>query len=67
MHEGWLEESYLETAERCYAAALKSVDTFGLVRNVCGAPSFDRPGVAPEGQAFFILMNTAREKLRARE
>ena len=65
--EGWLEESYLSAAERCFTAALREVDAFGLVRNVCGAPSFDRPGVAPEGQAFFILMNAVREKLWARE
>ena len=35
------------------------VDRFGFVRNVCGAPTFDRPGVAPEGQAFFIMMEAA--------
>ncbi len=36
------------------------VDDYGLVRNVCGMPSFDHPGVAPEGQAFYILMEAAR-------
>ena len=67
VREGWLDAHYLETAERCFAAALREVDRFGLVRNVCGAPAFDRPGVAPEGQAFFILMHAAREKLYGRK
>jgi hypothetical protein len=33
------------------------------VQDVCGLPFFDKPGVAAEGQAFFILMETAREAL----
>ena len=67
VREEWLDEEYLEPAERCFAAALREVDRFGLVRDVCGAPAFDRPGVAPEGQAFFMLMHTARERLQARK
>lgn len=59
--EGWLEESSLPLAERSREAALASVDAYGLVQDVCGLPYFDRPGVAAEGQAFFILMETARE------
>ena len=60
--EGWLEESYLPYAEKSRAAALASVDAYGLVQDVCGLPFFDKPGVATEGQAFFVLMETAREK-----
>ena len=59
--EGWLEESYLPYAEKSRAAALASVDAYGLVQDVCGLPFFDKPGVAAEGQAFFLLMETARE------
>ena len=57
---GWLASTWLDGAEKARAAALRAVDRFGLVRGVCGAPHFDRPGVAPEGQAFFILMEAAR-------
>ncbi len=60
---GWLDEALLPYAEKARAAALAEVDAYGLVRNVCGAPSFDKPGVAPEGQAFHILMEAAREPL----
>ena len=59
---GWLDAAYVEKAERIYAAVQAEVDRFGLVRNVCGMPTFDHPGVAPEGQAFYILMETARSE-----
>ena len=60
---GWLDAALLPHAEKARAAALAEVDRYGLVRNVCGAPHFDRPGVAPEGQAFHVLMEAAREPL----
>ena len=60
---GWLSGEYLPRAEKARAAALAEVDAYGLVRNVCGAPHFDHPGVAPEGQAFHILMEAARADL----
>lgn len=60
---GWLDASLLMAAERARTAALAEVDGYGLVRNVCGAPHFDKPGVAPEGQAFHILMEAARARL----
>ena len=57
---GWLSPELLNAAKRCRAVAEASVDDRGFVRNVCGAPRFDAPGIAPEGQAFFILMESAR-------
>ena len=57
---GWLDAALLPHAEKSRAAALAEVDRYGLVRNVCGTPHFDRPGVAPEGQAFHLLMEAAR-------
>lgn len=61
--EGWLDRAYLSAAERIRSAAHGCVDTFGLVRPVCGMPTFDKPGVAAEGQAFFILMESAAARL----
>ena len=61
--EDWLDAALLPHAEKARAAALAEVDQYGLVRNVCGAPYFDKPGVAPEGQAFHMLMEAARKKL----
>ena len=60
IRSGWLPDSYKPEAGRLRNAALAKVDGFGLVRGVCGAPSFDKPGVAAEGQSFHLLMEAAR-------
>jgi hypothetical protein len=44
-------------------AAHKKVDPFGIVQGVCGAPNFDHPGTATEGQACFLLMEAAYNDL----
>lgn len=56
---GWLPPAYKNHADRMRAAAYRKVDADGFVRGVCGAPAFDRAGTAPEGQAFFLLMEAA--------
>ena len=62
---GWLDKSYVESAERMREAAGGKVDRYGLVQGVCGVPDFDRSYVAPEGQAFFLLMEAAWRELAA--
>jgi unsaturated rhamnogalacturonyl hydrolase len=56
---GWLPGHYQEKADQMRAAVHLKVDATGYVQGVCGAPTFDRAGTAPEGQAFFILMEAA--------
>ncbi|MGZ5469488.1 MAG: glycoside hydrolase family 88 protein [Candidatus Aminicenantales bacterium] len=56
---GWLPKSYIQEAEIMRRAATSKVDELGYVRDVCGSPTFERPGIATEGQAFFILMEAA--------
>jgi unsaturated rhamnogalacturonyl hydrolase len=60
---GYLDSSYLGKAEKMRKAANDHVDNLGYVQNVCGLPNFDRPYVAPEGQAFYLLMETAARDL----
>lgn len=55
----WLSKEYAIQADTLREAVLKKVDKIGLVQGVCGAPTFDKAGVAPEGQAFFLLMEAA--------
>lgn len=55
--------AYNPLADRMREAAHTKVDEDGLVHDVCGAPSFDHPGVSPEGQAFFLLMEAAHHLL----
>ena len=63
---GWLDAGYLAHANRMRQAAHDKVDAYGLVQGVCAAPHFDRPGTAPEGQAFFLLMEAAYTDYQAR-
>jgi unsaturated rhamnogalacturonyl hydrolase len=56
---GWLPTTYRERADKMREAAHQKVDDRGYVQGVCGAPRFDRAGTAPEGQAFFLLMEAA--------
>jgi rhamnogalacturonyl hydrolase YesR len=60
---GYLASAYLEKAETMRKAANAQVDSLGYVQKVCGVPNFDRPYVAPEGQAFYLLMETAAKDL----
>ncbi len=56
---GWLPAAYKAHADNMRNAVHQKVDDSGYVQGVCGAPTFDRPGIAPEGQAFFLLMEAA--------
>jgi len=56
---GYLDKSYLVRAELMRKAANDRVDNLGYVQEVCGCPHFDRLYVAPEGQAFYLLMEAA--------
>jgi rhamnogalacturonyl hydrolase YesR len=60
VQDGWLGRRYLDHAEKMRAAAHAKVDKFGYVQDVCGAPQFNAPGRATEGQAFFLRMEAAR-------
>lgn len=60
---GWLESSYLESANKMRKAAHLQVDNLGFVQGVCGSPDFNHAGTACEGQAFYLLMETSYQKL----
>jgi rhamnogalacturonyl hydrolase YesR len=63
---GWLDGSYLNYGLKMRKAAYSKVDSFGLVQGVCGAPNFNKPGTATEGQAFFLLMEAAYRDMQIR-
>lgn len=54
----WLPDELLKETGSIRKAIHAQVSHYGFVQNVCGAPSFDKPGIAPEGQAFFLLMES---------
>lgn len=61
--EKWLDQSYLDYAYNMRNAAHQKVDKYGYIQDVCGAPFFESPGRATEGQAFFLLMEAAYNNL----
>lgn len=63
VHAGRLGGEYLSKADRMREKIYEKVDELGLVQGVCAAPTFDYPGTAPEGQAFFLLMEAAYNDL----
>lgn len=60
---GWLSPDYLPAADRMRLAARAKIDRHGLIQGAAAAPSFDKPGVSPEAQAFFVMMENAALKL----
>jgi len=62
---GWIAGGYKARADKMREAARAKVDALGLVQDVCGSPTFEAPGTATEGQAFFLLMEAARRDLGA--
>ncbi len=59
MAEGWLEREWEAKAELLRSAANQKMNAYGFICGVCGAPTFDKPGISPEGQAFYLLMENA--------
>jgi rhamnogalacturonyl hydrolase YesR len=57
--QGWLPDRLINGVEKTRQAIQKHVTPYGFVTEVCGAPHFNSSGMAPEGQAFYILMETA--------
>ncbi|MEV0130179.1 glycoside hydrolase family 88 protein [Dactylosporangium sp. NPDC050688] len=63
--DGWLPPSYAEVGRSLLAAVAPLVTADGLVTQVCGAPTFDRPGTSAEAQAFHLLATAAAARLEA--
>ena len=63
INKGYLERQYLKKANLMRKAANDKVDQYGFVQDVCSAPHFNKPGISPEGQAFYLLMEAATNKM----
>jgi len=59
---GWLPREYEKAARSLRQAVSGKVDRFGLVQGVCGAPHFDKPGVAAEGQSFYLMLDAVARR-----
>lgn len=54
-----LHQKYLADADKMRLAAHNKVGRYGYVQDLWGAPFFNAPGRATEGQAGFLLMEAA--------
>ncbi|MBE5779596.1 MAG: glycosyl hydrolase [Clostridiales bacterium] len=66
MADGWLEKDWLPKAEFLFNSVVNAMDDHGRISPVCGAPFFNKPGYSVEAQAFFLLMDAARDKCLAK-
>ena len=58
-----VDERYLGAADTARRAVQARVDSSGIVRGCTGSPDFLREGTSVEGQAHFIMMETAAASL----
>ena len=59
-----LPDSYLELADRMTDAFIPYIDEDGFLQMGCSAPTFNRPGVSTEDQAFALMSIKARNDIR---
>lgn len=62
VRQGIVEKNFIPAAERMRNGANAMLDEDGLVQGAAAAPAFSSPGVSPEAQSFYILMETAAEE-----
>jgi unsaturated rhamnogalacturonyl hydrolase len=60
---GYLDKTCLAEADIMRDAAWSRVDEYGLVKDACSSPWFDRPGTSTEAQSFFLMMEGAYRKI----
>ncbi|MCL2109578.1 MAG: glycoside hydrolase family 88 protein [Oscillospiraceae bacterium] len=60
VYEKWLDEKYLENAEKIYGYIPSTIDEYGLIHGVCGSPDFQSEGHSAEAQAAFVFMEAWR-------
>jgi len=56
---GYIPKNYITFAEKARSAVENKIDELGYVRDASAMPEFNSPGVSPEGQAFYILLEAA--------
>ena len=58
-----LDDRYLEYADLARRAVTERVDADGIIRGCSGSPTFEQEGTSVEGQAHFIMMEAAAQRL----
>jgi len=58
-----LDDRYLEYADLARRTVTERVDADGIIRGCSGSPTFEQEGTSVEGQAHFIMMEAAAQRL----
>ncbi len=58
---GWLDRRYEPAAQKVKETMDAYVDRWGIIRQVCGCPHFDRPGTSAESMAAYLMMHAHGE------
>lgn len=54
---GWLDEKYIEYANKVIETMDSYVDEFGIIHEVCGCPHFVSVGTSAESMAAYLMMH----------
>ena len=57
---GMLDIKYRNYADKMRVGAISKIDSLGYVQDVCGSPTFRKPGTSTEAQAFFLMMEAEK-------
>ena len=60
---GYFSVKYRENADRAFRTVTESIDTYGLLRHVCGCPDFVSEGTSAEAQAAYIMASAWKARL----
>ena len=60
---GYLSNRYRKNADDAFQAVTETIDSCGLLRQVCGCPDFVSEGTSAEAQAAYIMASAWRAKL----
>ncbi len=61
--DAWLDAAYADHGKRWLEASLARTGEDGVLREVCGAPHFDKQGASAEAQAFALMAIAAAQRL----
>lgn len=53
--EGYVDESFIENANKAYDTVTSKIDEYGIIREVCGCPHFVSEGTSAEAQASYLI------------
>ncbi|MCR5676066.1 MAG: glycoside hydrolase family 88 protein [Lachnospiraceae bacterium] len=63
VYHSYLPDAYRKNADHAFQTVTGSIDTYGLLRQVCGCPDFVSEGTSAEAQASYIMAYAWKKRL----